>query len=295
MNKVIKEEFLENKVWKDLSYPRFMEFRCDYKKAKYVFNPVVFEREDSFIQNSACGPSAILKASHVIEKYNIATDSKSYLSGFFTKDAIVAMSEEEAADLVNKAVTNQVSEKKVPITLLGDGSGAIGAYYGLSKVSSNASILNIDAHLSLRGTMNGTRYHRFCKMNHAKKCFENVLHFGVSSMGNREKEFFDPDKVFFADDVLEDQYWLEDVMCELSEDVYISLDASIFDPSLLNSQNPDPTGITYKHVEKLLRNVAKKHNILGVDISGFVPNESNKAGEMILAKLIYDLISHIDA
>ena len=131
-------------------------------------------------------------------------------------------------------------------------------------------------------------------MTHAKNCSDNVLHFGVSSMGNNEKELFDPDKTFFADDLQTDKYWLEDVMCELREDVYISLDASIFDPSLLNSQNPDPSGINYKHVEKLLRSVAQKHNIVGVDISGFVPNKYDRSGELVLAKLIYDLVSHMD-
>lgn len=295
MGNVIKNEFVENKAWDELKHPRFMEFRCDYKKANYVFNPILFERDDSFIQGAVKGPSQILKASHVIEKYNIQADRKTYLSGFFTEEAKYAMSEEEAVEITNRTLTNQISEGKFPITLLGDGSGAIGSYYALRKVKRDVSILNIDAHLSLRETMGGTKNHRFCKMHHAKACFDKVLHFGVSSMGNNEKGAYDPDKTFFADDVLEDQYWLEDVMCELGEEVYISLDASIFDPSLLGSQNPDPTGITYKHVETLLREVAKKRNVVGIDISGFVPNEHNKAGEMVLSKLIYDFISHVDA
>ncbi len=282
----------ENHKYSGLSHPRFMEFRCEYKKANTVFNPVLFEREDAFIKGVGKGPSAILEASHVIEKYNIATDSKAYLSGFFTNDPFIALSEEEAIEEVNRLVTKQITEGKLPITLLGDGSGAIGAYYAINKVAPYATIINIDAHLSLRETMSGTRNHRFCKMKHAKNCSQNVLHFGVSSMGNREKEEFDPDKLFFADDVLEDKYWLEDILCETGDQVYISIDASIFDPALIGSQNPDVTGISYKIVEKLLRALSKKSKIIGVDISGFVPNKHNRGGELILSKLIYDLISH---
>ncbi len=278
--------------YSELNHPRFMEFRCEYKKANTVFNPVLFERADAFIKGVGKGPSAILEASHVIEKYNIATDSKAYLSGFFTNDPFIALSEEEAIEEVSKLVTKQISEGKLPVTLLGDGSGAIGAYYALNKVAPYATIINIDAHLSLRETMNGTRNHRFCKMKHAKKCSENVLHFGVSSMGNSEKEEFDPDKMFFADDVAEDKYWLEDILCETGDQVYISIDASIFDPALIGSQNPDSTGIAYKTVEKLLRALSKKSKIIGVDISGFVPNKHNRGAELILSKLIYDLISH---
>ena len=272
-----------------------MEFRCDFKKAKYIFNPFLFEREDTFIKGAAKGPSAILEASHVIEKYNIHTDSKCYLTGFNTAEPFVAMSEEELIDEVNKKVTLQVSGGKIPVNLFGDGSGSIGAFYGLSKIRKDVTILNIDAHLSLRETMAGTRNHRLCKMHHAKVCFDNVLHFGVSSMGNGEKHKFDPDKIFFADDILEDKYWLEDVLCEIGEDVYVSIDMSIFDPNVINSQNPDVSGITYKHVEKLLRSVAKEANIIGIDVCGFVPTKDNRGGEVVIAKMIYDILSHIDA
>jgi agmatinase len=276
-----------------LPHPRFMEFRCEYKKANTVFNPVLFERDDAFIKGVGKGPSAILEASYVIEKYNIPTDSKAYLSGFFTNDPFIALSEEEAIEEVNRLVTKQILEGKLPVTLLGDGSGAIGAYYAINKVAPHATIINIDAHLSLRETMSGTRNHRFCKTKHAKNCSENVLHFGVSSMGNSEKEEFNPDKLFFADDVIEDKYWLEDILCETGESAYISIDASIFDPALIGSQNPEMTNISYKCIEKLLRALSKKSKILGLDISGFVPNEKNRAAEIILSKLIYDLISHI--
>ncbi len=288
VNNIKKEKYTE------LAHPRFMEFRCEYKEAKYVFNPILFEREDAFIKGVSVGPSAILEASHVIEKYHIGTDSKAYLSGFATLDPFYAMSEEESIEQVNKAVTKQIADKKIPITLLGDGSGSIGAYYALNKVAKNVTILNLDAHLSLRETMGGTRNHRFCRMHHAKVCSENVLHFGVASMGNNEKLLFDPDKVFFAEDIVEDKYWLEDVLCEIEGDVYISLDMSVFSPGIIGSQNPDPAGLSYQYIEKLLRAVVKKHNVIGIDISGFVPDERNRGGELILSKLIYDCISHMD-
>ncbi len=287
VNNIKKEKYPE------LAHPRFMEFRCEYKQAKYVFHPILFERDDAFIKGVANGPSAILEASHVIEKYHIGTDSKAYLSGFFTTDPFFALSEEECVSFVNKQVSQTIADKKIPVTLLGDGSGSIGAYYALNKVAKNTTILNLDAHLSLRETMGGTRNHRFCRMHHAKVCSENVLHFGVASMGNNEKLLFDPDKVFFAEDVSQDKYWLEDVLCEIKDDVYISLDMSVFAPGLIGSLNPDPSGLCYQTIEKLLRAVIRKYNVIGLDISGFVPNPNNRAAELILAKLIYDVISHI--
>ena len=286
---------IKKEKYAELTHPRFMEFRCEYKQAKYVFNPILFERDDAFIKGVANGPSAILEASHVIEKYHIGTDSKAYLSGFATTDPFFAMSEEECIHQVNKVVTQEIADKKIPITLLGDGSGSIGAYYALNKVANNVTILSLDAHLSLRETMGGTRNHRLCRMHHAKVCSENVLHFGVASMGNNEKFLFDPDKVFFAEDIVEDKYWLEDVLCEISGDVYISLDMSVFSPGIIGSLNPDPGGLCYRTIEKLLRSVVQKHHVIGIDISGFVPDARNRGGELILAKLIYDIVSYIDA
>ncbi len=294
MEEIRKACSIQNEL-ENLPHPRFLEFRHEYKAAKYVFNPVLFERGDSFIPGAGKGPSRILQASHVIEKYHIATDQKTYATGFFTNDAYVAASEEDQIYEVNTKLTNQFAKGKVPVTLLGDGSGAIGAYYALNKMKPAATILNIDAHLCLRETMGGTRNHRFTKMHHAKACSNNVLHFGVSSMGNREKELFNPDKIFFAEDVHEDEYWLEDVLSEIKNDVYVSIDASAFEHGSIPSQNPSTSNITYKQVEKLLRAIAKEHNIIGIDISGFVPQETNKGAEISLATLIYDVISHIEA
>jgi len=291
----IKESFEENKKYNDLPYPRFMEFRCEYKDASYIFSPIIFEREDGFIKGVGKGPSAILEGSQVIEKYHIGTDSKAYLSGFYTQQPFFASSEEEGLEEVNKTVTKAIGDRKIPITLLGDGSSAIGAYYAINKMSPNATIVSLDAHLSLRETMGGTRNHRFCKMHHAKVCSENVLHFGVSSMGNNEKLQFDPDKVFFAEDIEQDKYWLEDVLCEVKGDVYISIDASVFNPSVIASGHPDPSGLSYVTIEKLLRALIARHRVIGIDISGFVPNSSYRGGELILAKLLYELISHIES
>lgn len=289
-----KAAAIQNEL-ENLPHPRFMEFRHEYKTAKYIFNPILFEREDTFVKGAGKGPSAILQASHVIEKYHIPTDNKTYLAGFFTNDAYIAASEEDQIYEVNQMITKQLAEKKMPITLLGDGSGAIGAYYALNKMNPAVTIINLDAHLCLRETMNGTRNHRFTKMHHAKACSNNVLHFGVASMGNREKDLFDPDKTFFAEDIHEDEYWLEDILSEIKNDVYVSIDASIFEQSLIPAQNPDTANITYKQIEKLLRSIAKDHNIIGLDISGFVPQETNKGAEIMLAKLIFDVISHIEA
>ena len=197
INKILKED--------NLPHPRFLEFKAEYKKAAYCFNPILFEREDKYIKGSKMGPQAILQASHQIEKYHIPTDSKPYLSGFYTKEAYFSPSEEDQIDVVNKTVTKQIEDGKIPITLLADGSGSIGAYYALNKAGKEVTVINLDAHLSLRDTMQGTRYHRLCKMHHAKVCSKNVLHVGISSMGNTEKEKYDPDKIFFAEDIWEDK------------------------------------------------------------------------------------------
>ena len=293
MEETRKPLSLQNAL-ENMPHPRFLEFRHEYKTAKYVFNPVLFERADAFIGGAGKGPSRILQASHIIEKYHIGTDQKTYTTGFFTGDAYVAASEEDQIYEINTKLTNQFAEGKIPVTLLGDGSGAIGAYYALGKMKPAATILNIDAHLCLRETMGGTRNHRFTKMHHARTCSNNVLHFGVSSMGNREKELFDPDKIFFAEDVHEDEYWLDDVLSEIHNDVYVSIDASVFEQGAILAQNPATSNITYKQVEKLLRAIAKEHQIIGIDLSGFVPRERDKSADIALASLIYDVLSHME-
>jgi agmatinase len=82
----------------------------------------------------------------------------------------------------------------------------------------------------------------------------------------------------------------------LSENVYITIDLDVFDPSLLPSTGtPEPGGPEYFEIMHFLREVAARKNVVGFDIVELCPSQSNKASDFIAAKIIYQLLSYIFA
>ena len=79
----------------------------------------------------------------------------------------------------------------------------------------------------------------------------------------------------------------------LSENVYITIDLDVFDPSLMPSTGtPEPGGPGYYEVIHFLRDVIRSRNVVGFDVVELCPSANNKSPDFVAAKLIYQLLSY---
>ncbi len=79
----------------------------------------------------------------------------------------------------------------------------------------------------------------------------------------------------------------------LSENVYITLDLDVFDPSVMPSTGtPEPGGPDYRELMFFLRDVMKNRNVVGFDVVELCPSETNKAPDFMAAKVIYQMLSY---
>jgi agmatinase len=122
----------------------------------------------------------------------------------------------------------------------------------------------------------------------------DIVQVGLRSISNIEKSMIEFDKVFFASDLDQGNLWVDDVIEELGKKVYITLDASVFDPSLIRSTHPEPEGLSYAQVHKLIKKVIQNRNVIGFDIVEFSPQPGAVCGEISLAKLVYQVFSYIN-
>ncbi len=84
---------------------------------------------------------------------------------------------------------------------------------------------------------------------------------------------------------------MEDVVEELSEsNVYITIDASVFDPGVMMSNRPEPMGLSYAKVIKLLRTVIRKKKVVGIDFVGLNPQGGELSSELAAARLVYQML-----
>jgi len=103
----------------------------------------------------------------------------------------------------------------------------------------------------------------------------------------------DKNRTFFAKDIYNNTDWIKKVVSILSDNVYITIDLDVFDPSIMPSTGtPEPGGLLWYDVLELLKAVSNKNNVVGFDVVELCPDDRNKAPDFMAAKLIYKLLSY---
>ena len=96
-----------------------------------------------------------------------------------------------------------------------------------------------------------------------------VAQVGIRSSAIEEKENIMPDRIFYAHelhDAKEGNNWMYMVSQKLHDNVYITIDLDVFDPSIMPSTGtPEPDGLFYREVLNFLRLINERHNIIGID------------------------------
>jgi len=157
----------------------------------------------------------------------------------------------------------------------------------------NISVLQLDAHSDLRQSYEGSSYNHACTMARAKE-EAPVVQVGIRSMSADELELAGHDRIFYAHDLFYDKGLYSRALDLLTENVYITIDLDVFDPSLVPSTGtPEPGGPAYFEIMHFLRNVVKSRNVVGFDVVELCPSPVNKSSDFVAAKIIYQLLSYI--
>ena len=257
--------------------------------------PVPYDKTSTWIKGADKGPFAIIEASPVLELYDPETDYEVYRKGIYTCPPldIGMLPPGEMVDHVEKEVLDLVGTGKFVVTLGGEHSVSLGPIRAYNAKIDGLSVLQLDAHLDLREEYESSRYNHACVMDRVKEICP-VVHAGIRSMSLEEKDVPDPRDVVYARDIMEDNTWIDRVVERLSDDVYVTIDMDVFDPSIVPSTGtPEPGGLNWYQVTALLKAVSERKKIYGFDVVELCPNEYNKAPDYLTAKLVYKFLSYI--
>ena len=112
-------------------------------------------------------------------------------------------------------------------------------------------------------------------------------------MDRSECSVMDYNKVFFADQIFEDEYWMEKAVNLMSDKVYITFDLDALDPSIMPSTGtPEPGGLLWYETLSFLKMIFSEKNVVGFDLVELCPNPNNKAPDFLAAKLYYKMLSY---
>jgi len=257
-----------------------------------VLLPVPFDETSTWLKGADRGPDAIIEASRHLELYDRETNTEVYRNGICTAQAIRATGSESMIAEVYATTTALLNQGKFVVTVGGEHSVSIGAIRAHSVFYQNMAVLHLDAHADLRDEYDGSRFNHACTVARIKETVGTVVSVGIRSMASSEREKIDEKLVFYADSLHESKDWIRDTLAALPEKVYVTIDLDVFDPGIMPSTGtPEPGGLDWYQVIRLLKEVSKHRAITGFDIVELCPSD-NKAPDFLAAKLIYKLLSY---
>lgn len=263
------------------------------ENANIVLIPVPYDGTSTWQKGANKGPKAFLEASENMELYDIETNSEVYREGIYLAEPITESSSPKAMVETVHKITKQYINKNKFVTLFGgEHSISIGTIRAFNECFDNLTVLHIDAHADLRKEYEGTPYNHACAVYEASQN-TNLVQVGIRSIDISEKSSMNLDKVFFAHDMAINEDWMDDVIDQLTKNVFITFDLDAIDPSLLpGTGTPEPGGLFYYETLEFLKRVFAERNVVGFDMVELCPLENEKSSDFLAAKLYYKMLSY---
>ncbi len=266
---------------------------CDEGRSRIVMVPVPYDGTSTWVKGADKGPDAIIHASANMELYDIETDSQVYQHGIFTDEAIAPdLPPAEMVDAVRQRVQEHLANNKFVALAGGEHSVSIGAVQAHAQRYPGMSVLQLDAHSDLRDEYEGSRYNHACVMARVRELCP-IVQVGIRSMDACERPAMEAGRVFFAEEIHGGRGWIGEVVARLTEQVYITIDLDVFDPSIMPSTGtPEPGGLLWYDVLALMKTVCRQRTVVGFDVVEMCPVKSHWAPDFLAAKLIYKILSY---
>ena len=282
----------------ELFYPRRIfaaipQQYADFETSKVVILPVPYDSTADWRSGSRDGPMAIIDASEYLELYDPELDRETYLCGIHTLPELkpAMKGPKETVERVYNVAGDLVRKKKFVVMLGGEHSLTVGMVRAFKEGFPRLSVLQLDAHADLRDEYQGTQYSHACVMRRVLE-YCPIVQVGIRSLSQEEHRFLDQNKMrpFFAP---LDQTSPQEILSPLSDEVYITIDLDVLDPSIMSAvSTPQPGGIGWYEILSLLRQVAEQKTIVGFDLVELCPKEGPVSCAFLAAKLAYKLIGY---
>ena len=267
--------------------------------ARVFVLPVSYEGTVSYGTGTAAGAMAIVDASRNMELYEEETDSEVYKIGIHTLDEFKPRPtpDEMMSDLYEHA-TDILRQDKFLCMLGGEHSVSAPIIKAHAEKYHNLSVLQIDAHADLRDTYDGTPHSHASIMARVVKDMQiPSVQVGIRSISADEARALDsglPTKIFWARDIVGRTDWIHSAVESLTENVYLTIDIDGLDPSIVpTTGTPEPGGLGWYETLKLIRKLAEKRRVVGMDLVEYSYFEEYDSPAFLCAKLVYKSLAYI--
>lgn len=270
-----------------------------FDNARILVLPVSYEGTVSYGTGTGDGAMAIVDASRNMELYEEETGSEVYKLGIHTLEEFASRDTPEAMmdDLYNYTKELLATDKFLCM-LGGEHSVSAPIIKAHAEKYHDLSVLQIDAHADLRDTYDGTPHSHASIMARVVKDLRiPSVQVGIRSISSDEARSLGsglPTKIFWAKDIVGKTGWIDDAVNSLTENVYLTIDIDGLDPSLVpTTGTPEPGGLGWYETLALIRTLARKRRVVGMDLVEFSKTDNSDAPAFLCSKLVYKSFAYV--
>jgi agmatinase len=270
-----------------------------FENADAVVVPFGYEGTVTFGHGADKGPSALIEASAQVETFDdeLLDYVLNHIKIWTTKQPEFPKDPEAACLVLKEIVSDLIKRNKLPVVIGGEHTVSYGFAQALNEHYQDVSVLVFDSHFDLGDSESGRDFTHasWLKYSLALPNIKKATLVGIRNFERLSYEYWqqhqDTVKVFLARD--RKNWNIEEIVSSLGENVYLSFDIDAFDGAMIPSTGtPEPGGPFWDEILPIIREVAKRKNIIGMDLVELAPIKGLIAPDFMAAKLLMKMIMY---
>jgi len=286
-----------------MAFPNFLDLKfLPVKEAEAVVLPIPYEATTTYGSGTRDAPEAILAASRQVELWD---EEDGWDPSAAVRLATASPLSPEVAgpqamlDKIRKIVQPWVAQGKVVLALGGEHTITVALVQAVQTKYPDLQVVALDAHADLRDSYDGSKLSHACTLKRVYDLGRPLTILGVRSFSQEESQLLwvaPRLKIFKARDLHTPEGW-DKAMAHLqglTGPAYITIDADVFDPGFMPAVGtPEPGGLSYYHVLDILRTVAARGPIVGLDLVELAPIPGHRVSEFTAARVLYKALGYM--
>lgn len=286
-----------------MAFPNFLDLKfLPVKEAEAIILPIPYEATTTYGSGTREAPEAILVASRQVELWDE--------EGGWDPSAVVRLATaspisaevsgpQAMLDKIRKTVQPWVAQGKVVLALGGEHTITLALVQAVQTKYPDLQVVALDAHADLRDSYDNSRLSHACVLKRVYDLGRPLTILGVRSCSQEESQLLwvaPRLKIFKARNLHSPEGWDQTLahLQTLAGPVYVTIDADVFDPGIMPALGtPEPGGLSYYQVLDILRTVAGRGPIVGLDLVELAPIPGHRVSEFTAARVLYKALGYM--
>lgn len=285
-----------------MTLPTFLGLPDAGEAARLALVCAPYDLTSTYGKGADLGPEALLEASCSVETWEEESGTDLELGSYTVirpedPAAFGQLSPEDMVQELRRTHDAALDRGQTTLGLGGEHSITYGQFAALHARFPDLAVVQIDAHLDLRDSYDGSQHNHACIAHRFLDHGVPLVQVGMRSCSREEAALVAERKlkVYWARDVVGRVAWQRDVLATLAgHPVFVTVDLDGLDPSIMPATGtPEPGGLGWYDVTRLLDMVGRHCTVVGADITELAPapERDSRPSAFLAARLAAKMVA----